>query len=1434
MKRKLHFLLAVGIGLTASVGWLQAETVIADNAADLLAKVAAAKDGDTIKLKAEVYLLDQQLVINKGIVLEGITGSPDFTMIKANRDAEWPKKSDGSGDIDNSKTNLISIEGGTAEKSVKLKDLVVFNSMASGVNAQSAMTTHFEHVSIEGSNNAGLLVHSAVEVKSLLTRGNGWGSVNVDKGAPNYTPNFKFVDSSFQANEPYKIWTELTTADNVVTLPEKSNWKTYTIQGSGTEKTKKYWVQSDLDMDYVAQFPRNNNLKAGYTFVYAGGTSINIQQSSNDGFITINDNGKILLELPEKCNPVIFGGSKEALNGNTSITMESGRVFALIGGGYNANVKDVALTVNGGTIKQYLVGGGFGPNDSNENAKSADATAVTMNVKGATVGYLISGGMEFSKVTSTQVKLDGTTISHALGGGFAPVGFSQSLSQTFDNSLNSIGSSEFTMTGGVVKSEIMLGGGFSFSYAKKVTAILSGVTFNGGLYGIGFNGFSDEVTATVNGCTFNKVNPDYNTIAAMVRGKAGNVSMTFDENCKFDSQYECYLGADRDNEYNPAPMTDNATFVFKGSSTPIVKVSEGMQNVTMTGAKVNVAPFLRQLSTSTMVKDFTIPAGKTWTFNDGLAMASGVTLTKTGTLKYEKSFEADVSTADELKAAVALGADVINLADATYDLDSEALTLTKGVVLQGSDKSKCKVTGQLIIAPTDSVDIILKNITLTENESSSKTSTPMIEISKSKVNLSLADVDIIPMAPETDKERRAAIALKKEVTTSTIELQRTNISLTNNSQIGLFNDGGFCNFYMTDSKITSNENVNSLTGLKCILTQGADNSTYTINKSELSVGDNYHYAIWVKSPKQHFVINDSEVYGWAAFYMQGAWYSENGADEMTLKATNSSFTGVGKKGISNGFGVIVFEATERSIIDMNNCIVTSKIIDNTNDYGFIPPFVFQMGGGTGTSIECPSRKPSADCSVSLVNCTIQNMAEATTPVFVSYENVLESKSDGYIDYNRNKVSIDGGTKILNADGSKSILIQNGDTLRSASKTLPNALVYLNGDVKKVVAYQGDIVTTELTATKALASLNAKDAIPSGYTVPDSITIVCKDAYLVTGEKAAKAFADRVSDKAVFYLKQSSDNSAPMFSTVAVGNNRVKVSTSTAWNDAANANRSVEIAANATLTVNVAMPLDTVFMAEGAQLIANANVTAKAVQLTYGVKKTWKAFGFPYEIGKIVGLNGSTEVKTVASDATEGIWTAGIAKDAPTFTVTDASATPAASCIIAAHKDSTILVTSKSTGNALISLSSQPEPNAPVVTKADEVVNFKIVSNPNIYDIQLTQTAYVLSADGKTFDRVDNPTIKAFQSFVLADESTTSTLRSLRVDDTPTGNEIVPTDGYYVRTGKGTITIHTAEPVQVIVVDMLGRIYYNARVTDGAQIAVPAGIYAVNRQKVIVK
>ena len=111
-------------------------------------------------------------------------------------------------------------------------------------------------------------------------------------------------------------------------------------------------------------------------------------------------------------------------------------------------------------------------------------------------------------------------------------------------------------------------------------------------------------------------------------------------------------------------------------------------------------------------------------------------------------------------------------------------------------------------------------------------------------------------------------------------------------------------------------------------------------------------------------------------------------------------------------------------------------------------------------------------------------------------------------------------------------------------------------------------------------------------------------------------------------------------------------------------------------------------------------------------------------------------------------------------------------------------------------------------------------------------------EGKSvsFEQEANPEIKPFQSFVLTDAKTLSTLRSLRIGDgVVTGNQTIePVDGYYVTTDRGAIVIHTPEPMDVVVIRMNGKVAYRGEVTDGQRIMVSSGIYAVNGQLVRVK
>lgn len=373
-----------------------------------------------------------------------------------------------------------------------------------------------------------------------------------------------------------------------------------------------------------------------------------------------------------------------------------------------------------------------------------------------------------------------------------------------------------------------------------------------------------------------------------------------------------------------------------------------------------------------------------------------------------------------------------------------------------------------------------------------------------------------------------------------------------------------------------------------------------------------------------------------------------------------------------------------------------------------------------------------------------------------------------------------------------------------------------------------------------ATFNEKDLTASA--LRKGLVINCEDAYLVTDKDEAVEFAKEAKNKTVKALTLADNKLAVVsaFSTPVI-------ETEQSWNDAMHAEQNVIIKSNGILNINTAMILDTVFMEEGAQLkvLPNTAVTAKAVQLTYKVTDKWKAFGFPFNTlgdsktmivrdaeGETTNGNAvTTKEGHFGTDGETGLWGATVKANAVEFEMKTASATPDSACLIACDKkDSLIYVTSPA--------------NVSLETKAAPVVNelkstnptLKMCANPNLYNMQLPGYAYIFDATENVFKQQFTPTVAPFQSYILADAATTSTLRSLRVGDTPTGNEVIaPVEGYYVESGHGMITIRTAEPVQVVVADMLGRIHYNARVvSDGYQINLPAGIYVVNKQKVIVK
>ena len=326
-----------------------------------------------ISLAAGTYELSRQLKIDRPLALHGVpTTSPEYvptTILKAKADATWPEKA-----------NLITISDGTANDTVTLTDLQIEGSKAAGINAQSPMKTVLDIVVLKNNATAGLLVHSTVDARRLKTEGNTWGGVNIDEGTPAYSPSFTF-DANSTFAEQSKIWSELKDSESVVVAP--ADWHSYLgVQGASAEEMR-YWTNSKLTVEFYQNFPsKPANWNAGYTFVYANGQPITIEKGSKDGLVKISvDNTNDVLEVETSKNPVVFGGSKNATVSSSKITMKSGKIMNLFGGGYGES--------NGSTAAA--------------TAKPAGVTGNTViNVVGGEAHNIMGGGLYYSKSRSEE------------------------------------------------------------------------------------------------------------------------------------------------------------------------------------------------------------------------------------------------------------------------------------------------------------------------------------------------------------------------------------------------------------------------------------------------------------------------------------------------------------------------------------------------------------------------------------------------------------------------------------------------------------------------------------------------------------------------------------------------------------------------------------------------------------------------------------------------------------------------------------------------------------------------------------------------------------------------------------------------------------------------------------------------------------------------
>lgn len=143
--------------------------------------------------------------------------------------------------------------------------------------------------------------------------------------------------------------------------------------------------------------------------VYANGISLVIEEIDGKTVVK-NAKGNILLEDLE--NRDVYGGFKEGTHsGSASITVKSGTIATIYGGGSNGSVLNgnVSIVIEGGTISQVF-GGGISDTINGSTYITVNGGTVTTNVYGA--------GSSNTIKKSTNVTISDGTVGVVFGGGY--------------------------------------------------------------------------------------------------------------------------------------------------------------------------------------------------------------------------------------------------------------------------------------------------------------------------------------------------------------------------------------------------------------------------------------------------------------------------------------------------------------------------------------------------------------------------------------------------------------------------------------------------------------------------------------------------------------------------------------------------------------------------------------------------------------------------------------------------------------------------------------------------------------------------------------------------------------------------------------------------------------------------------------------------------
>lgn len=462
-----------------------------------------------------------------------------------------------------------------------------------------------------------------------------------------------------------------------------------------------YWTNSKL-------------IQEGNT-VFANGNPVTIKKADVEGevIVCVTDDASDFIQLKSE-GATVYGGAKNKTVQSSTITMESGTIKRIYGGGYGSTAQQTA-NVNG---------------------------TATIQIKGGTITNLLcGGGDQFAKTNVVDINVSGnqTKVQCIYAGGFASPAQKTPVT-VWNDAVCGTKDVKITISEGVELPEgLGCGGGQGYTYTGTSKVTITGAKL-GSFYGTLSNGYADEIEATLKNCVFSKMG-DYYEMGAINRGQIRTGSFTFD-GCTFNNleNLKASLGAvdgwaDSDTNGKPVPtVLEGVVFKFVNSKSenPVMIVGQGLANanIELTGAKASLKKFRDGTAVSEGTSDFAIASGKSWNFNSGLELGKGddaATLTNNGTLNIT------ASTPTMLQDALAVGANKIGLTKGEFVLTSQ-LKLSKPISISGviTDKDTTTIAAAAAGAWTQCAD--KNDSTLLNIVSSDKVSLNNLNIKNSQRN----------------------------------------------------------------------------------------------------------------------------------------------------------------------------------------------------------------------------------------------------------------------------------------------------------------------------------------------------------------------------------------------------------------------------------------------------------------------------------------------------------------------------------------------------------------------------------------------------------------------------------------------------------------------------------------------------------------------------